>query len=258
VADDALLLIQEGLRGVVRIPAGTAHALDSRGFRIAVMGMTGTTNEFRDALFVGSTYGADGITVAVRIGFDGNRWLGPKETGGRVALPVFQELMLRVYRDQLAGPRPSFPPQMEQRIPATCRAMLQRSSWTKWHPSPRLAPLVDMHHPQISKLADPPATVSVAPSFVGTGGPARAIASPSVYSVLRNRSHRRRPEPRFYPFGGSRSPQPPVGDSAQHCPRHRSHPKHQELGESQPPVTTAGPVLRAGLTERFVTRMPIR
>jgi membrane carboxypeptidase/penicillin-binding protein len=99
VADDALLLIQEGLRGVVRIPAGTAHALDSRGFRIAVMGMTGTTNEFRDALFVGSTYGADGITVAVRIGFDGNRWLGPKETGGRVALPVFQELMLRVYRD---------------------------------------------------------------------------------------------------------------------------------------------------------------
>ena len=71
--DDALRLIQEGLRGVVRIPTGTAHALDSRGFPIAVMGKTGTTNEFRDALFVGSTYGLDGITVAVRIGFDDNR-----------------------------------------------------------------------------------------------------------------------------------------------------------------------------------------
>jgi penicillin-binding protein 1A len=116
VADGALSLIQEGLRGVVRIPTGTAHALDSRGFPIAVMGKTGTTNEFRDALFVGSTYGVDGITVAVRIGFDDNRSLGPKETGGRVALPVFQELMLKMYRDGVVGPVPAFPDQMEQRI----------------------------------------------------------------------------------------------------------------------------------------------
>jgi penicillin-binding protein 1A len=115
-ADAALALIQEGLRGVVRIPTGTAHALDSRAFPIAVMGKTGTTSEFRDALFVGSTYGVDGVTVAVRIGFDDNRSLGSNETGGRVALPVFEELMLRVYRDKIAGPVPSFPPQMEQRI----------------------------------------------------------------------------------------------------------------------------------------------
>ena len=112
----ALSLIQEGLRGVVRIPAGTAHALDSRGFPIAVMGKTGTTNEFKDALFVGSTYGVDGLTVAVRIGFDDNRSLGPRETGGRLALPVFQELMLKVYRDGLVGPVPAFPAQMEQHI----------------------------------------------------------------------------------------------------------------------------------------------
>src|ERR1700737_2513351 len=95
VDDYALSLIQEGLRGVIRMPTGTAHALDSRGFPIAVMGKTGTTNNFRDALFVGSTYGPAGITIAVRIGFDDNRSLGPKETGGRVALPVFQELMLK-------------------------------------------------------------------------------------------------------------------------------------------------------------------
>jgi len=112
----ALSLIQEGLRGVVRIPTGTAHALDSRAFPIAVMGKTGTTNDFRDALFVGSTYGVEGITVAVRIGFDDNRSLGPKETGGRVALPVFQELMLGVYRERIVGPVPAFPDQMEQRI----------------------------------------------------------------------------------------------------------------------------------------------
>jgi penicillin-binding protein 1A len=116
--DDALSLIQEGLRGVVRLPTGTAHALDSRGFPIAVMGKTGTTNEFRDALFIGSTYGPEGITIAVRIGFDDNRSLGPEETGGRVALPVFKEIMLRVYKEKLAGPVPEFPAQMEQNITA--------------------------------------------------------------------------------------------------------------------------------------------
>jgi penicillin-binding protein 1A len=116
VNDSALALIQEGLRGVVRIPTGTAHALDSSVFPIAVMGKTGTTNEFRDALFVGSTFGPEGITIAVRVGFDDNRSLGTTETGGRVALPVFKELMLRVYRDKLVGPVPTFPAQMEQNI----------------------------------------------------------------------------------------------------------------------------------------------
>jgi membrane peptidoglycan carboxypeptidase len=69
------------------------------------MGKTGTTNEFRDAIFVFSTYGPDGITAAVRIGFDDNRSLGSGETGARLALPVFQELMLAVYRDKIVGAR---------------------------------------------------------------------------------------------------------------------------------------------------------
>jgi penicillin-binding protein 1A len=114
--EGGLALIQEGLRGVVRMPKGTAHTLDSRGFPIAVMGKTGTTNDFRDALFVGSTYGPEGITIAVRIGFDDNRSLGPRETGGRVALPVFREITLRVYGDKLVGPAPKFPVQMEESI----------------------------------------------------------------------------------------------------------------------------------------------
>jgi penicillin-binding protein 1A len=80
------------------------------------MGKTGTTNEFRDALFVGSTYGPEGITVAVRIGFDDNRSLGSGETGGRVALPVFKEIMLRAYSAKLLGPVPEFPAEMEQHI----------------------------------------------------------------------------------------------------------------------------------------------
>jgi len=117
-ADSGLSMIQEGLRGVVRIPSGTAHALDSRAFPIPVMGKTGTTSDYRDALFVGSTYGPDGITVAVRIGFDDNRTLGRLETGGRAALPVFREIMLKIYQEKLVGPAPPFPVDMEKSIDA--------------------------------------------------------------------------------------------------------------------------------------------
>ncbi len=111
-----LRLIQEGLRGVVRLPDGTAHSLDGGDFPIPVMGKTGTTSDFRDALFVGSTYGPQGITVAVRIGFDDNRELGDKETGGRAALPIFREIMLRVYKAKLVGPAPKFPREIEEGI----------------------------------------------------------------------------------------------------------------------------------------------
>jgi len=112
----ALSLIQEGLRGVVRLPDGTAHSLDGRDFPIPVMGKTGTTSDFRDALFVGSTYGPEGITAAVRVGFDDDRTLGATETGARTALPIFREIMLRVYRNQLVGPVPRFPREIEEGI----------------------------------------------------------------------------------------------------------------------------------------------
>jgi len=70
----------------------------------------------RDALFVGSPYGTLGITVAVRIGFDDNRPLGEQETGGRTALPIFREIMLRVYQDQLVGRAPHVPREIEDGI----------------------------------------------------------------------------------------------------------------------------------------------
>ena len=101
---------------MVRLPEGTAHSLHSRDFPVPVMGKTGTTSDFRDALFVGSTYGPNGVTVAVRVGFDDNRALGANETGGRTALPIFREIMLRVYERRLVGPVPSFPREIEEGI----------------------------------------------------------------------------------------------------------------------------------------------
>jgi membrane peptidoglycan carboxypeptidase len=116
ISSRELSLIQEGLRGVVRLPEGTAHSLYGPDFPIPVMGKTGTTSDFRDALFVGSTYGPHGITVAVRIGFDDNRALGEKEPGGRAALPIFREITLRAYERRLVGPVPPFPREIEDRI----------------------------------------------------------------------------------------------------------------------------------------------
>jgi membrane carboxypeptidase/penicillin-binding protein len=54
--------------------------------------------------------------VAVRIGFDDNRPLGRSESGGRTALPVFREIMLRIYERQLVGPAPRFPYSIENGI----------------------------------------------------------------------------------------------------------------------------------------------
>ncbi len=120
----ALALIQEGMRGVIRIPGGTGHSLDNtvrhrspqEDFPIPVMGKTGTTNNFRDARFGGSTFGAGGITVAIWVGFDDFRELGSKETGGRTALPIFKEIMLNVYGKGLVGPVPQFPEEIERNI----------------------------------------------------------------------------------------------------------------------------------------------
>jgi penicillin-binding protein 1A len=133
-----LSMIQEGLRGVVRIPSGTAHALDARNFPIPVMGKTGTTNNYRDALFVGSTYGLDGITVAVRIGFDDSRSLGGMETGRKTALPVFREVMLKTYQAKLVGPVPSFPANMENNITEYLSGNLAAKEVTRVFHSPDL------------------------------------------------------------------------------------------------------------------------
>jgi hypothetical protein len=42
--------------------------------------------------------------------------LGEKETGGRAALPIFREIMLRIYQDKLVGPAPHFPREIEEGI----------------------------------------------------------------------------------------------------------------------------------------------
>jgi len=60
----------------------------------------------------------------VHIGFDDNRSLGAKETGALAALPVFREIILKIYQAKLVGPAPRFPIEMEQNIDAYLRGEL--------------------------------------------------------------------------------------------------------------------------------------
>ncbi|HIE64736.1 MAG: PBP1A family penicillin-binding protein [Nitrospira sp.] len=55
-----------------------------------IAGKTGTTNEFTDAWFVGFT---PNLAAGVWVGFDDNRSLGNRESGGRAALPVWVSFM---------------------------------------------------------------------------------------------------------------------------------------------------------------------
>jgi penicillin-binding protein 1A len=78
------------LRGVVE--RGTATS--AKVLQMDIGGKTGTTNDSRDAWFVG--FSSD-IVVGGYIGYDKPRDMGKKETGGRVALPAFIHFMREYY-----------------------------------------------------------------------------------------------------------------------------------------------------------------
>ncbi|MEQ8825010.1 MAG: penicillin-binding protein 1A [Filomicrobium sp.] len=74
------------LQGVIE--RGTARSLKKLGVPLA--GKTGTTNEEKDAWFVG--YSPD-LVVGVFVGFDTPRPMGKGRTGGQLAAPIFGEFM---------------------------------------------------------------------------------------------------------------------------------------------------------------------
>jgi penicillin-binding protein 1A len=74
------------LQGVVQ--NGTGRRVRALGRPAA--GKTGTTNDFRDAWFMGYT---PGLITGVWVGIDSRTVLGHRETGGRVAAPIWLEFM---------------------------------------------------------------------------------------------------------------------------------------------------------------------
>jgi penicillin-binding protein 1A len=81
------------LEGVVQ--RGTGRVVRALGRPVA--GKTGTTNDHRDAWFVGFT---PDLVVGVFVGFDNPRTIAGRATGGQMAAPIFTEFMQMALADR--------------------------------------------------------------------------------------------------------------------------------------------------------------
>jgi penicillin-binding protein 1A len=96
--EDVVWVLRHVMRSVVT--EGTGAAL--KGIPRPIVGKTGTTNNARDAWFVGLV--PERVAVAW-LGFDDNRTLGRKETGGQAAVPI-----VKAHLEAFAGTGPDWPP----------------------------------------------------------------------------------------------------------------------------------------------------
>jgi penicillin-binding protein 1A len=80
------------MEGVVQRGTGTAVKAVDR----PIAGKTGTTNDFRDAWFVGFT---PDLAAGAYVGYDWPDSLGKDETGGHVAAPIFRDFMIAALRN---------------------------------------------------------------------------------------------------------------------------------------------------------------
>jgi penicillin-binding protein 1A len=88
ISEESAFQMLSMLRDVV--DRGTASPARSMGLTGPVAGKTGTTNEFKDAWFVGFT---SSVAAAVWVGFDQPASIGRSAYGARVALPMWVAFM---------------------------------------------------------------------------------------------------------------------------------------------------------------------
>src|SRR4051812_20359189 len=92
---------------------GTAAAARSLGFKLPAAGKTGTTNDYKDAWFVGYT---SNLTCGVWVGFDQPVTIIPHGYGAALALPVWTQVMNKAAQ--------RYPPQPLQPTMPLQRAMV--------------------------------------------------------------------------------------------------------------------------------------
>ena len=92
------------------VTRGTARSLKTRGIDWPVAGKTGTTNDFRDAWFVGYT---PDLLALVWVGFDNGDSIFA--TGSSAALPIWAELMKTVPQ-HISGAGFNVPPGVEKQM----------------------------------------------------------------------------------------------------------------------------------------------
>ena len=91
---------------------GTAASLQRQGLPMEVAGKTGTTNESRDAWFVGFS---SSVVVGVWIGFDDPQTIRSDASGSRIALPIWADFMRRTAQRLPADPFPR-PPKLRTEL----------------------------------------------------------------------------------------------------------------------------------------------
>jgi penicillin-binding protein 1A len=85
------------LEGVVQRGTGTA----AKSLNRPVAGKTGTTNDYKDAWFVGFT---PELAVGIYVGYDQPRSMGSSVTGGTFAVPIFTQFMAKALEGKPATP----------------------------------------------------------------------------------------------------------------------------------------------------------
>ena len=90
VSDDVAFQMVSMLRDVV--DRGTGNAARTLGVHGPVGGKTGTTNDYRDAWFVGFS---SSVVAGVWVGFDQPAPIGPNAYAARVAVPIWADFMKR-------------------------------------------------------------------------------------------------------------------------------------------------------------------
>ena len=96
-------MVTQTLRGVIE--RGTAASAKSLGLDRVAAGKTGTTDEYKDAWFVGFT---NSLTCGVWVGFDQPQTIEQKGYGATLALPIWVRIMEKASRQQYADGE--FPP----------------------------------------------------------------------------------------------------------------------------------------------------
>src|SRR5439155_4243302 len=93
------------------LDTGTGAAARSLGVRFPAAGKTGTTDDFKDAWFVGFT---SGVVAGIWVGIDQPESIAPDAFGARYALPIWADFMSRVAR--IRPPQQFQPPSSVTRI----------------------------------------------------------------------------------------------------------------------------------------------
>jgi penicillin-binding protein 1A len=95
--------VVEKMKILLRAIVEEGTAWKARVINRPVFGKTGTTNDYRDAWFIGFD---ERLAVGVWIGRDDHTPIGPRETGSRAALPIWIEFMKKVPQQTLSGQNP--------------------------------------------------------------------------------------------------------------------------------------------------------